>query len=620
MGTPHYMPPEQFSSARDVGPQADVWSLGVTLYELLAGDLPWLASSIFDLAVKIRQEPFPDLRRRRADLSGEVCAIIAKALEKNPRERYTHCGEMGSALRAHLASLRPGEPTALADAGAGRTKFAMVKMPPPSSRTKTLIWRSIASMSSVPQPPASGPVQARSGRIPSWLRASGAILVALVVIFAAVFAVGARQNGEEDPLEAEAQQLLDRATGIAADGRLDEAARLVAQAGGRYDATSAGPKLARLAVRCAAGMAKKGADEDRTRREGEAKLTRLLADAQRHESEGRLDAALASLREVQAVRDDVSVRARLAAVRKRMDVATARAEVRRRIAAGAWRPAWDAVQDARENGLADPDIDELARLVAKELAPKDNCVGPAGIEFVLVPGGTFRMGSDAGEQYERPVHEVTVSSFYLGRYEITQSQYEAVMGVNPSRAKGAGLPVEQVSWFDAVGFCRKLSGMGDARFRLPTEAEWEYAARGAAGRVYPWGNTPPEVTRANLRGDSDGHEGAAPVGSFPAGVTPEGVRDLAGNVAEWCADWVGPYAAAAAGDPAGPDAGTIKVVRGGAFIHDAACARAATRRGRKPGEPVYLVGFRVVRELTDEERMFLPAPPSDAAGGRGGGR
>jgi len=507
------------------------------------------------------------------------------------------------------------------------------------------------------------------------------ILIVLVVAGAVVWAVLAKTNGDkdhlagaayEDPLEAEAQRFLGRAMGIADDGRLDEAARLLADAGGKYDATVAGPKIARLAETLAARIeAKKREDGDRKRREEEAKLAGLLADAERSEKAGDLDAAVEFLRRAQAMQDDAAVRERiarleralaarrllhegiahegggrlaeaagayekampdalgadgdeaerrLAAVRKRIAVEQAVASVQGKIDARQWRAAWDAAGAAKANGVADPRIEELARRAANELAPKKALTGPLGIELVLVPGGTFRMGSDSGGDHEKPVHEVTVSSFYLGRHEVTQAQYEGVMGANPSRAKGASLPVEQVSWFDATEFCRRLSAKSGAQFRLPTEAEWEYAARGGQGRTYPWGEDPPGPRRANLKGRADGHEGAAPVGSFPDGATPEGVTDLAGNVAEWCGDWIGPYAAGAARDPSGPPTGSVRAVRGGSFVHETTWARGSARAGRKADEPVYLVGFRVVRELTDQERMFLPAPPSDAAGGREAGR
>jgi len=139
MGTPHYMSPEQFLSARTVGPAADVWSLGVTLFQLLAGQTPWSDSSVFGLARKIDGEPPPDLRSVREDVSDGVCAIIEKALRKNPAERYADCGQMANALREHLVSLGAGAGGALSDPKAGATQLALVSMAPPPPRTLTLI-------------------------------------------------------------------------------------------------------------------------------------------------------------------------------------------------------------------------------------------------------------------------------------------------------------------------------------------------------------------------------------------------------------------------------------------------------------------------------------------------
>ena len=115
---------------------------------------------------------------------------------------------------------------------------------------------------------------------------------------------------------------------------------------------------------------------------------------------------------------------------------------------------------------------------------------------------------------------------------------------------------------------------------------------------------PPGPKHANLQGEADGHRGAAPVGSYRDGATPEGIMDMAGNLAEWCADWYGPYPGGPQKNPAGPSRGRARVVRGGSFVFDASCACGASRAGRRPDNPSESIGFRVVRELTPVELGF----------------
>jgi formylglycine-generating enzyme required for sulfatase activity len=220
--------------------------------------------------------------------------------------------------------------------------------------------------------------------------------------------------------------------------------------------------------------------------------------------------------------------------------------------------------------------------------------GGVTMELVLIPPGEFTMGSNTLSS-AKPEHAVGLTSgFYIGRYEVTQEQYQRVMAANPSRTKGARNPVENVTWHDAVEFRSRMSRLVGKRVRLPTEAEWERSARGTGGRGYPWGDAAPDRMRANLAGAEDGYIDVAPVGSYSTGATPEGVHDLAGNIAEWCGDWVGPYARAKQRDPIGPSHGTARIIRGGAFVGPKGHALAAARSGRKPDEASYAVGFRVV--------------------------
>jgi formylglycine-generating enzyme required for sulfatase activity len=230
---------------------------------------------------------------------------------------------------------------------------------------------------------------------------------------------------------------------------------------------------------------------------------------------------------------------------------------------------------------------------------------PDAERWVALPSGEFAMGSDDLER-SRPAHLVTLSAFNMARYPVTNAEYLAYVQATgkapPRHWKGGEIPeglddhpVVSVSWRDAEAYCawlsEKLKHRDRERVRLPTEAEWEYAARGAEGRTYPWGEEPPAKDRANY---GDSNAGTSPVGSFPKGATPEGLHDLAGNVWEWCADWYGPYSEFTGPNPKGPDKGETRVLRGGAFDDGAELLRAASRGNGLRDVGDLRVGFRVV--------------------------
>ena len=219
-------------------------------------------------------------------------------------------------------------------------------------------------------------------------------------------------------------------------------------------------------------------------------------------------------------------------------------------------------------------------------------------ELVLVPAGTFPMGSLGGDADERPVRRVTLPAFRIDRTEVTQGAYArcvAAGACRPARRyaglESAELPAVGVSWEDAVAYCRYV------RKRLPTEAEWERAARGTDGRSYPWG-AGLDCRRANF-GNFDGegpcagtHPGrVGPVGRFPGGRSPVGAFDMGGNAWEWVADWYGPYGGPTT-DPRGPVRGRFRVVRGGSCCSYFAMPRATNRARFEPDYAGDDVGFR----------------------------
>jgi len=236
--------------------------------------------------------------------------------------------------------------------------------------------------------------------------------------------------------------------------------------------------------------------------------------------------------------------------------------------------------------------------VAKPLRVITNSMG---MKLVLIPTGEFLMGSPDGDPSafagEQPQHGVRITKpFYLGVTAVTQEQYEGVMGTNPSRFKGAQLPVEDVSWDDAVAFCRKLGSQERLSYRLPTEAEWEYFCRAGSTSQWCFGDDESLLEEYAWYEKNSGHT-THPVGEKkPNGW---GLHDMHGNVWEWCSDWYGTYAATALDDPRGPMAGSFRVIRGGSWYYGARYCRSAHRSRGTPGSRYNSLGFRLACSSVD---------------------
>lgn len=184
--------------------------------------------------------------------------------------------------------------------------------------------------------------------------------------------------------------------------------------------------------------------------------------------------------------------------------------------------------------------------------------------MVFVEGGTFIMGATAqigtiDYTEEKPIHQVSLSSYYIGKYEVTQEEWQVIMGMNPSKYKGSKRPVENISWEDSQKFISKLNEITGIKFRLPTEAEWEFAARGgnkSKGYTYSGSNIPSEVAWYGVNNTS-----------FVGKKKPNelGIYDMSGNVYEWCHDWFGAYNTIPQTDPKGPSSGSFRVCRSGCW-------------------------------------------------------
>jgi formylglycine-generating enzyme required for sulfatase activity len=260
-------------------------------------------------------------------------------------------------------------------------------------------------------------------------------------------------------------------------------------------------------------------------------------------------------------------------------------------------------------------------------APKE-ITNSIGMKFVLIPGGTFKMGSPPSEEGsldDEVQHEVTISKdYYLGAFEVTQSQYQQIMGKNPSIFEGKKMvdrippkkhpktgrtieeavknpidtnnyPVDSITKLDAIEFCKRLSRLPEERkarrgYRLPTEAEWEFACRAGSNKAYSFGDRPELLKDYSwFSGNSNNH--THPVGEKMPNAW--GLYDMHGNVWEWCSDWYGDYSKTAVTDPTGPREGTSSAMRGGGWGDEAAACRSATRNRLNPYSEFARLGFRV---------------------------
>ena len=241
-----------------------------------------------------------------------------------------------------------------------------------------------------------------------------------------------------------------------------------------------------------------------------------------------------------------------------------------------------------------------------------NYTNSLGGQMFLVPSGEFIMGNPfpSAPPNETPHFRVTITRFYMSRFAITNAHFEAFDPSHKSKrasATGDRHPVVYVSSLEAMKFCQWLSTRERKKYRLPTEAEWEYAAKGADGRKYPWGNFDKRGDLANFADKNtsfawsdhqidDGYAESSPVGSFPRGASQFGIEDMAGNVWEWCSDFFEAYKSTPKIDPRGPTNGAKRVYRGGSWKSRFASLRTTARSANLPNFSCNDLGFRIVCE------------------------
>ncbi|MEY2546838.1 MAG: hypothetical protein QOG48_1955 [Verrucomicrobiota bacterium] len=271
----------------------------------------------------------------------------------------------------------------------------------------------------------------------------------------------------------------------------------------------------------------------------------------------------------------------------------------------------EVVKTASPNGSSAA-ATEARKIDMDERAEFEKFENSIGAQMLFVPSGEFTMGCEAldASPNERPLTRITLDRYYLSRFPVTNAQYEK-FDPSHARRRAPGTddqhPVVYVSSLEAIKFCQWLTAREQRKYRLPTEAEWEYAARGKDGRRYPWGNYDRRPDLANFadkntvfawsdRDIDDGYAETSPVGAFPRGASPFGIEDMAGNVWEWCLDYYEPYRGSPRVNPRGSTAGQKRVYRGGSWKSRFSSLRTTTRGSNVPGYSCNDLGFRVACE------------------------
>ncbi|MBL8057842.1 MAG: SUMF1/EgtB/PvdO family nonheme iron enzyme, partial [Anaerolineales bacterium] len=510
VGTVAYMSPEQIRGTK-VDERADIYSLGVMLYEMTAGRPPFEGDSAMTVMFKQVNDPPPDIQQFNAAVPDELRGIIFKALEKEPAQRFQSAAEMARALRGLKLLETAVTPPAPATAVAPPPVLPATAVKPPEKTVAPPTPATVAAAPPEPAPAAAAPPlrappaaepPARSAPPPAApAQKRGLPIVPLiglaVVILGGVIVFGFLRNRGQD-----------RAA----------------------NATASQAALAALATTPAP-----------TQAPATAAPTQPPATA---------------------------------------------------------TTAPTAVPPTRAPSATPPP----PTAAPTRTVPPTETVVPIPAGMVLIPPGRFEMGSATGQADERPVHPVSLTGFFLDKFEVTNGRYQRCVDAGqcqPPAQRGsftraayftapdfADFPVIQVTWDQAVAFCT-FEGK-----RLPTEAEWEYAARGGTERVFPWGDAfEPARVPATSRD-------TVAVGTLD-NASPFGVLDMSGNVNEWVADWYArAYLAGPAENPLGPDRGARRVYRGGSFDNSDGAFYTTTRRYNQfPGFHDADVGFRCAQSL-----------------------
>ncbi len=608
IGTPQYMSPEQ-ARGTELDARSDIYSMGILLYQMATGELPFQATdaaSLMYMHVHEAPEP-PDAKNAKVPVW--LRNIILKCLAKNPADRFASADELKAALAEKYSPKLTTTPLAERDRKQKRMMFTAAAV---------IVVIAIAAIGFLMRQRSLEKQQAEQARIEAEQQAEQA-----------------RQQEIESAAEKDNQAFTQAETAdtresyntylmLYPDGRhVDEARAAIAAIAEREKTEAARQQQAQVESE-EARQKRLAAEEERRRREAEEERARqddaayqqaMIASTKQSFStylelypEGRhRDEAMAKLTALDAAEAE--------RMRREAEAASARDNQAYELASKtntkqSYNTYLMTYPNGRHASEAQAKIAAFDRKEA-EAAKVRTALSAISLRMAPVPAGTFKMGSASGGGDEKPVKDVTVSAFEISVTEISQSQYKAIMADNPSFFKlDDNNPVEKVTWKDAITFCNKLSeevglepcynlstgacDFSKSGFRLPTESEWEYACRAGSGLEYTLGDGESALDRAGWY-QRNSRETTHPVGQKTANAF--GLYDVHGNVWEWCNDWYAKnaYESMAADNPTGPARGDDKVVRGGSWLDGPNDCRSAKRRNFDPEKSYSDIGFRIVR-------------------------
>jgi formylglycine-generating enzyme required for sulfatase activity len=624
IGTPAYMSPEQ-GMGQPVDARCDIYSLGIVLYELVTGRVPFRAETPLAVLLKHLNAPLPPPRQVKPDLPAAVERVILKALAKSPDDRYQTARELAAALDR-----------AVVDA----TEERPVPQPPEGELDETVL-RPVVS----PPPPAVAPEALAEQRRLAELddlygQAVGAMDAGQWAQARALLA----QIQEREPGYREVERLLDQAEAELEQAKADrqrreQIASLYEEAQSLARTRQWQPALAKMDEIQAldaefadpegiGARAREQVAEEEAEAQRQNELAALYAEAVRLLKADQYEEALQKWDEVQAIDPHYRDRKKVQATARKKLARLAKPARKRRLPRWGWIAAGTVAVAAivvagvlilRTLSTAPP----TPRSMPTDLKAGAVWEWSDGSAMVYVPAGAFWMGSEEdspeANPNEMPPHPVSLDAFWIDRTEVTNAQYERCVkdeGCDPPAERATHVygdyygesqyddyPVVQVDWGQARAYCAW------AGKRLPSEAEWEKAARGTDRRIYPWGNEF-DGNLANFcdglctfdhrdRAWNDGYVSIAPVGSYEGGASPYGALDMAGNVHEWTSslDWPYPYNARDGRED--PDGAGPRVVRGGSFGAGWPGVRTASKEARPPAEIGVDVGFRCIQPAAE---------------------
>ena len=595
LGTPSYMSPEQTRAPGTISPASDVWSLGVTLFQLLTGELPWHDEDLVELISQIRRVPPRDILELRDDLSDGTLELLERALSKDPKIRHEHCGDMGFTMGQILGKLTD-DPPSMVDSFT--ESQAMNSSPPdaPSQEQLKLISGELEDDDSAADPEADSEAEPEPEPESESDEEEEE----------------EEEESAEDEPDDEDESDEEESAGDEPDDEDESDEEVPAEDTSGDDSDDSDDKKKK--------KKKKGKKNKKDKKDEPpeplpldtrvSNIHMILAD----------DRPASSKWQVLAL---VVVMALGVLLAYFLFQATERKRARRGDAGLVSKPAASPAPDASTPDLAvDPKI-KLGVRVRETLDIGDG----VKLQIAWIQDGSFMMGTMTDHWKrpdERPKHMVTISRpYYISRHEVTNQQYRLFRPDHRSGSQGRysldgqRQPAVNVTWLDAVAYCQWLSVRLERKVRLPTEAEWEFAARGKAGGENHWAEAGGDVaTYANVadgsarkalrlrrthRGD-DGHVVTAKVGSYKPNWS--GLFDTIGNAAEWTGDWYAErfYRRTDGKDPGGPGEGKKRVLRGGSWRSGPADSRVASRAAAAASFKSAWLGFRVVVELTPGER------------------